>query len=308
LVMDAGQGALTVGKTKKEFEIGVSGPAVALAGGSVGGGIQYSAETFGIIQFPSAAGKTAGPLAVANSGGNGGQTIFMNFLPRYAGAQEEQRKMLRDWLGEHLSGAGLKPPVLVSRADDREPLPCEVNEFHNGDLRLFGLMRPLGNDVLENPALDLKKLQTGTVKGTVAFPEAWHLYDVRQQRYLGKVKTTKLELAPGCAKLIAAVPYKLKTLRLEMPKSATPGEVITYEIRLRTSQPIQAGTWAVRMDVSGPDGKPVLAYSGQRALTNGVFEGRLPLALNDPTGKWRVRVTEAITGLAVEKQFLVKQP
>ncbi|MDD5707004.1 MAG: hypothetical protein PHR35_13860 [Kiritimatiellae bacterium] len=251
-------------------------------------------------------GKTAGTFAVVKTGSKGGETIFLNLLPRYNSAKEDQRKMLREWLGERLALAGLQPPLRVTRTKDRTPLPCEVNEFLNGDMRLFGLMRPLEDDALEDPGLDMAKLQAETLKATVVFPKAWHLYDVREHEYLGRGTTTKRELPPGCATLLAAVPYKLTALRLKMPSRANRGETLPYQIRLETGGRIQSGVWGVRMEVEGPDGKPVLACSGQRALTNGVFEGRLPLALNDPVGKWKVKVFEPVSGLSHEVRFTVR--
>ena len=65
------------------------------------------------------------------------------------------------------------------------------------------------------------------------------------------------------------------------------------------------GIMVVKMDVFQPDGRQSEAYSKRLSFRGETCTRLLPLALNDMKGKWRLRITEVISGVTAEKSFTV---
>ncbi|MGH9470300.1 MAG: hypothetical protein ACRD1N_08160, partial [Terriglobia bacterium] len=58
-------------------------------------------------------------------------------------------------------------------------------------------------------------------------------------------------------------------------------------------------------DLLTPDGKPYNLYARNLILKSGPHIERIPLALNDPTGAWRIRARDVATGQTQENTFSV---
>ena len=67
-----------------------------------------------------------------------------------------------------------------------------------------------------------------------------------------------------------------------------------------------AALHVLRVDVVDPAGARVRAYSGNVLLGGATASWRLPFALNDAVGSWRVRVTDVLTGRMVSSRIAVE--
>ena len=56
----------------------------------------------------------------------------------------------------------------------------------------------------------------------------------------------------------------------------------------------------VHLDVYGPDGTRHYSYSRNFAFQTGRWTGGVPLALNDPPGKWTLRARDVTSGLTAQ--------
>ena len=57
-----------------------------------------------------------------------------------------------------------------------------------------------------------------------------------------------------------------------------------------------ADTHVVHVDVLDPKGNRMMPYSGNLMAKQGRSAKRIPIALNDPSGQWTVRVRDILTG------------
>jgi hypothetical protein len=57
-----------------------------------------------------------------------------------------------------------------------------------------------------------------------------------------------------------------------------------------------AATHAIHVEVADPTGKIAMHYSGNWIAPHGEASGRIPLALNDVTGRWEIRVRDMVSG------------
>jgi hypothetical protein len=62
----------------------------------------------------------------------------------------------------------------------------------------------------------------------------------------------------------------------------------------------------VRCHVYGPDGARVPIYSNNVLVVNGRGTFSLPFALNDPTGKYVLQLTDVVTGARIERSIELK--
>jgi hypothetical protein len=58
-----------------------------------------------------------------------------------------------------------------------------------------------------------------------------------------------------------------------------------------------------RVEVIGPDGKPVEPLAQNVVAQNGRTRTRIPLALNDPPGNYTVKVRDVATGVTGQADF-----
>ena len=82
-------------------------------------------------------------------------------------------------------------------------------------------------------------------------------------------------------------------------KAAAVARVTVHEGAPETVLALTA-TRTVRVAVKRPDGTPAEVYSANVKAEGGRADIRLPFALNDPLGTWRVRVQDVATGTAAE--------
>jgi len=253
---------------------GFSGAAVSAAGG----------KNYIRLKGGRQAGRHADrtPALVAKSLGKG-RGIFLNFVPLV----EEQTILL---LKNILRDAGVKFPVeLVSEKGPVRDVECV--RFTRGAATILALQK--------------KRMTSPSENFRVTFPESFHIYDVRKRTYLGEKETIPMRLGEGETSLLALLPYEVEALEVTpRKKEASPGEPVEFDIALKVK-----GTGAVnhvvRVEVSGPDG-PLTHYGAQGVLEGGKWTYVLPLALNDPSGKWQLRATDVISGKETIVAFEVR--
>jgi len=139
----------------------------------------------------------------------------------------------------------------------------------------------------------------------VQLPNVAHVYDIRAKKYVGFTKEIEFTLPGYEPKIFALLPYKIKSLEIYSKDSCRRGEVFYAKVRI-VREPDDYSDTVVRVDVFDPDGKFVDYYSGNIFAKNGTAIIKIPFALNDKEGKWRLVVTEVISGISIEKYIIVK--
>ena len=256
-------------------------------------------------------GEVAGAPAVILNGHGRGKSVLLNFslagyLEREKAVTEEAdfarwrvNAAVRELMRQVMAYAGAAAPVAAQPALPR----LQVGRFANGEARYVGLLQGL-----PRPSMDYT-LRTAVVPAgqrvTVDFGKAGHVYDVRAGAYLGRVKQAPVDIQPGRAKLYAVLPYRVESLNVAAPKQVRRGQPLRVKLTLRT-QGGKPGLHVARVELRGPDRKPVRWYSRNVKLPDGQASVTLNLALNDPVGRWTLHAHDVASGVSSEASFVVE--
>jgi len=226
-----------------------------------------------------------------------GQALTLNFLPaRSNAASAVMRALLRAAKVTHEAGVA---------KDGEEMRAVERFSYQDGENRYSGVL----HFVKIRRHWGELRLEPGEEKPTpgveLRFPVKAHLYDVRAKKYLGMTDRTVMDLEPARAYLFAHLPYRAESVDVQ-PVTASvrgPGRVAA---RVIAGDRTPSGH-ALRVQLFEPAGKERPEYGTVEHFPEGKGEVEVPFAPSDPTGKWRVVVTDAATGVSAEEVWEVRQ-
>ena len=210
-----------------------------------------------------------------------------------------------DAMTKVLAAADVRPNFAVVDANNNPVPGIETHVFRNGAATIVGL--------LSNPPIEVDELGPLKVQSAKRFekpqpvrliaPESLYAYDIRHAKSLGKLHQLSLTIDPYEPTLIAFSPTAIPKLRIDAPQRIGRGE--TGRIGLALAGDFSAQTDIFHVDILGPDGKTMAAYSGNLLAPAGAAEALLPLAANDPPGKWTVQAKDLISGQQLTTQIEV---
>jgi hypothetical protein len=195
-------------------------------------------------------------------------------------------------LGKILDDAGVKPLFPPTRRDDRTVEDVETYVFRNGDLTILALQRDYVS------ATDQGSLEAIAVK----LPRQLNVYDLRTGRALGNADRLELELGPVEPAVLALSEKPIPPPTIFGPESAHPGD----KLELLIGSDAAADRHVVHFDVVDPDGNIAAPYSGNLIITGRTTTKLLPLAFNDKTGVWKLRVYDVLSGAATIAKLQVQ--
>jgi len=129
-----------------------------------------------------------------------------------------------------------------------------------------------------------------------------HGYDLRRRSYLGEVDEVTVELRPGRAYFLALLPGSVPDLKLVVPGRARRGETVKVRIAL----PGSTGSHAVKLRAYLPEGVEADWFREILLVGSEFKEVVLPIAFNDPVGRWRVEARELFSGKRALKEVEVR--
>lgn len=228
------------------------------------------------------------PLLISNNYGKG-HAYFLNFCPGYsesgrsAGAREFKRLLL--------SLSGIKQTIRVSGPGT---LPNIMTvRYRNGSNTYLCLLPspPSGNW----EKMTLADLRRQSFKAELKLPEKSYLYDSREGKYLGWSDTFHIELTPGDGKVFAVLPYKVEKIILPVPAEVEKGSCADIQFKVKASNG-QPSHHVFLVEVFNPAHENCLHYRRITESSDGTGKIRIPFALNDPAGRWTVKIKDAATG------------
>jgi hypothetical protein len=128
----------------------------------------------------------------------------------------------------------------------------------------------------------------------LTIPRDRFVYDVRNARALGKVSEISVTLDPYEPTVFAVAPSQIADLQLSTPARVKRGETATVGVSFAAATP--AANHVLHVDVVNPSGQTVGYYSGNLLAPEGHAAKALPIAVNDPIGRWEIRVRDVLTG------------
>jgi beta-galactosidase len=236
-------------------------------------------------QALGAAGET--PLLLINSFGKGHAVLLNLAMSTYpslssAGTEESAAGLLQALLAE--AKVPVTPQLTNAKGDRLRNV--ETTRWMNGPVQIVSVFRHQG----QAEAAKLK------------LPQAMYAYDLKGGKDLGKQQVVNFTITPYRAMFFALSPQPLKPVEVRVAPTATPGSVQRVTIAATVPQ----GQQGVKVTVKLPNGAMAdwaeeVVIANKRGATVDV-----PIALNDPTGKWTVLATDLYTGKTTSAQFSVK--
>ncbi len=198
------------------------------------------------------------------------------------------RKGVKDFLASH----GINPVFKVVSKNGKF-IPVTVVGYNDSGNNYVAMQR------------DYRTLDQEPRLFKVTGPKKAHVYDTRHGKYMGFAKSVDIELKPAVGAMLAFLNCEVTGIEIEgLPESCPQGECLNLGLRLRTSDsPPAEGVFVVNL--TDPNDKEVYALNKQLKYSGGVAEIKLPLAFNDPVGKWTLEVTDVTTGIKISKEFLL---
>jgi hypothetical protein len=245
------------------------------------------------------------PAVIVNSVGKGA-AILLNFMVHDYSvfalggvggeisvvAQAKQRKVesIQRIVAELLAARGIAPEVVL-RVGGKPFLKSSIYRWRLGGADYVGIL-PAGLPAAETGA----EIDFGR--------EGW-LYDAVARRPLGEgaARRATVTLRADRPLFLCALPAPVKGLRIEAPPRARAGEGVEAVV---TRDCASADTAFAEVQTFRPDGKAVwlvrhvVRFEANRATT------RIPFALNDPAGTWRIVAVDAATGARGEREVVVE--
>jgi len=238
------------------------------------------------VKGASALGRAAGgqPVFFLRPVGRG-TAVLLNFdLPRAVGTQPpEARKNAARLLGALAARAGVRPTFTV---DTTEPLQARM--LTRGRVRYLGIWH-------------LYPTEGGA---TVRLAEPAFVYDVRRGQALGRTGLISIPDGRDWPRLYALLPAGGTALRMAVDSPTRLGRPVT--VKLTLEGPAPEGR-VIRLRVFGPDGRERECYRRYPRLPGPSLALAIPLALNDPAGKWTLRARDVATGATAEANLEVSK-
>jgi len=254
------------------------------------------------------------PLVIVNTFGKG-KAVFLNL--EIAGyAYQRLQASLDTSLPDLLEGvfglASITPRLRVLGADGKRLPGTEVVIYKNGGCEHVAVFR---NPQFDDggwgsfPTLEAHEwagsidnsLLEKTAKVHLEWGSAGQTYDIRQRKDLGSGKSLDATLDPWSPLLLTRSAQPLPEFRLEDPGEIKAGETLGIIDAL-----LPEGTSRlVSIEIDDPSGKNYGIYSRNLLVRSTPFREFIPIAFNDPTGRWKIRARDVMTGQSVEKPFSV---
>lgn len=202
--------------------------------------------------------------------------------------------------------AGVEPPFAVTLEDGKPVVGVETHRFRNGDVTVIGLLSNPQQRVDELGPPEFKSNQRfeRTLRLRLSLPTESSVYDLRSGTELGRVHALSLTLEPYEPRILAVSAAPLPRLRITAPAAVSRGDVLSVGLAYSGDHP--GVRPVVHLELIDPAGRSVSCYSANLVLAGRFGARSIPLALNDPAGRWTVRVRDMMTGQVQSAEFEVR--
>ena len=221
-----------------------------------------------------------------------GKGLFVYLNYELWGYGSDRSPAVRALVGSILTGAGIAPTSALVGPDGKPAINVLCLRRTRGPVRYHFILHNRHGPRCGKTAL---------VLSTPA-----HLYDVGQHRYLGRHQRVTVKPSATRGQLIAAVPYRLTGLKVQVTPTAVQGATIDLRVALETSAD-KPGDHVVRVQVTRPDGSPCPYWSGNVLAERAQYKAAWSLAREDPAGTWRVHVLDVLSGATADATFAVTE-
>jgi len=193
----------------------------------------------------------------------------------------------------------VQPRFRLVPKDGKDPVGCEVVEFADGKATYLGLLQ--GREFVTKEKEDHAPRPV-----RIVLPGKYHVYSVRDKRYLGFTDSLQTGIEPAVVKLYALLPCAINAVELTgVMKQYNRGTGVSYQIGVKSSPDI-ATPHVFHLEIRRPDGSVYREYTRNLSAPAGKGQGSFRLALNDPKGVWTIVATDVASGVNIARKFEVQ--
>lgn len=227
-----------------------------------------------------------------------GKAVYLNVDPvsyyrdRLLGKEKELHRLMGRILDSSLSA----PEFRLTDQSEGPAVGAEIRVFRNGRVRIVALQSNPQPSLLDlaSPDMISNKRFEAPRSVVLTFPGNQFVYDVRAGRAIGKQKQLTIRLHPYEPSILSTSSAAIPSLVITGPHHLRAGDTGTFALAFAGPSP--AALHVFHLDVVDPSGRIVPHYSGNISAPNGRATATLPLAVNDSTGKWEIRVKDLLSG------------
>lgn len=251
-----------------------------------------------------------------NSYGKGRGVYLADFIKGYeqevrtgdkSGGAKPVCEKMQGLIGEL---AGVKPFAGIKDATGAIRQDVMVSSFTNGKASFLALIRVHARIGIANMGQEgtggRGAVNADRPEVVVGLAVPYHIYDVRDHKYLGNKNDFPTALKPGQAKVFALLPAEIRGMDLKVEKRKyRGGEDVQFTATLHPESLKDSGL-AIRVEVAGPDGRIIPYYTQTIVSSNAVFNGVTSLSLDESAGNYRITARDIVSGIESVKTFKVK--
>jgi hypothetical protein len=261
---------------------------------------------------------TASPLADLFEGGAGtgamkqkivgkGKAILVNaktleyLQDRITGKEAKTLEEMSDLM----NASGMKPRIVVGDVKHKPEVGLIVRTFRNGGVKLLSIQTNPQQRVDELGPPDFKSNSRfgKEMTGHVALPKAMYVYDTRAMKSLGRVTSLTVKVDPYEPTIYTLSEEALPKLNVAVSEMAKLGSRV--EIALNENG-ASSQTQVYHVQVIDPSGKETLQYSQNVVAHDGAAVLDIPLAVNDASGEWAIKVRNLLSGEVITRSIHVQ--
>ena len=122
------------------------------------------------------------------------------------------------------------------------------------------------------------------------------LYDCTDEKAIGELKPFACDLSQTTARVFAALPRAIKGVAVSATQSVKAGDNLAVAVEFQDAKGERlVGVLPFHLTIRRPDGTAHAEFY-RSTIKEGAFSIVLPIAANDPVGKWTVEVRSQLTG------------
>ncbi|HKT12582.1 MAG TPA: alpha-amylase family protein [Terriglobia bacterium] len=250
-------------------------------------------------------GPNANPLNVHSYGQ--GKAVLLNVnIMDYVGQRNERKEGPTHALMEKLfRSIGIHPAFTVEDAAGHSIVGIDTHVFADGGVRIITLQSnpPIGGDALGPPDFNFNKRFDKDTTVHLRLPHSMYVYDALSNKVLGRHTEMTLTVGPYDPTILVTSDSPLPAMQISMPEQARRGSLIRIGVHAMKS-PVEASIFHI--DVRDPQGKRMIDYSGNIIARQGGGMKSIPLAVNDPPGKWTITVHDIVNGQSITRSLNVE--
>ena len=224
--------------------------------------------------------KRAEPLLPGLAVQAAGPLMPYHAHPRALGSNQVRRQF-----ADKLRAAGVVPAVrLIDEKTGGEAPGIAITRRRNGSVTILGLLNT------DAQAMAMPRSRSILMR----LPERQAVTDLRSGREYGKTDTVKVTLPAYEPVILSLSPVAPPDFSIEVPPSLRLGQTATLAVG--RAGPSPDAVQIFHLEVRNPDGVLMDHYGANLRTTSGAAEHLLPLALNDPPGRWSLSVRDTVSG------------